>query len=113
MPEDKNESPPSLPDIYEITLTGIPDLVNLKYGSPVAFPGRMVEADVLSSIARIQASGILPSITPEIVLFSSHTLFELTFSVSAIAGGFYKQLNTLHGCIESLLFVRLLIYYIL
>ena len=80
-----------------ITPTGVPNLVNLKYGSPVSMPEKLVEQDVMDSLARLRKAGTIYTTPPEIALFSSHTPFELTVPVSAIKNGFYKELNELHG----------------
>lgn len=94
---DAREKLPDLPGIYEITPTGVPNLVNLKYGSPVPMPEKLVEQDVMDSLARLRKAGTVYTTTPEIALFSSHTPFELTVPVTAIKNGFYKELNGLHG----------------
>jgi len=94
---DARENLPDLPGIYEITPTGVPNLVNLKYGSPVAMPEKLVEQDVMDTLARLRKAGTVYTTTPEIALFSSHTPFELTVPASAIKNGFYKELNGLHG----------------
>lgn len=93
----RQQSLPKLPAIYEITPSGVPNHVNLKYGSPTALPDEFVKADVMASLARLRSAGTFPITTPDIALFSSHTPFRLTAPVSAISSGFYKQLEALNG----------------
>ncbi|KAK3942850.1 FAD/NAD(P)-binding domain-protein [Diplogelasinospora grovesii] len=92
------ESLPKLPGIYEISPTGIPDLVNLKYGSPVPLPDEDVRADVMACLSRLREAGTLQiNEKPEIALFENHGPFGLAVPVSPIEGGFYKQPNKLNG----------------
>jgi hypothetical protein len=97
MAMNTRENLPDLPGVYEITPTGVPNLVNLKYGSPVALPDNQVEADVMASLARLRKAGTFETGIPEIALYSTHTPFELIVPVSAIANGFYTKLNALNG----------------
>jgi len=95
------ENLPSLPAIYEITPTGIPNTLNLKYGSPHSLSEDAVKAEILRSLARLRrASPQLfksPHSNPEFALFVSHDPFGLTVPVSAINDGFYDKLNSLNG----------------
>jgi hypothetical protein len=89
---------PRLPAIYEITPTGIPNLVNVKYGSPVALSDEDVTADVMAGLSRLRGAGtVRTDLEPQVALYSSHTPFELTVPVSAIQSGFYGRLNALNG----------------
>jgi hypothetical protein len=54
-------------------------------------PEKLVEQDVMDSLARWRKAGTVYTTPPEIALFSSHTPFELTVPVSAIKNGFYKE----------------------
>jgi hypothetical protein len=92
-----SESLPNLPGIYAINPTGIPNLVNVKYGSPTVLPDDQVKSDVFHSLALLRTAGTVQTTTPEIAFYSAHVPFELTVSVSAIANGFYRHLNALQG----------------
>lgn len=101
---------PHFPGIYSLDRTGVPNLVNVKYGSATHIAPDIVKADILASIRRLRAAGVFdgPNTTapsssanapdPEIAIFSDHTPFELHVSAEAIARGFYKQLYALQGC---------------
>jgi hypothetical protein len=94
---NNQEALPTLPGIYEITPTGIPELFNLKYGSPGTVAVEKVLADILSGLNRLQMVGTLPTTPPNIVQVTSHTPFGLTVPVSAVKSGFYNRLNDLNG----------------
>jgi hypothetical protein len=75
----------------------MPNLFNLKYGSPVVLSDDQVKANVFSSLDLLRTAGTFQTTTPEIAFYSRHTPFELTVPASAIASGFYRQLNALQG----------------
>jgi hypothetical protein len=52
---------------------------------------KLVERDVMDSLARLRKAGTVYTTPPEIALFSSHTPFELTVPVSAIKNGFTRS----------------------
>jgi hypothetical protein len=96
---------PSTPGIYIISPTTIAGLCTLYYTSPTLIANEEVQADILATIARLEAPTKLHSLsaagvgtgTPEFVEFHNHSPFELTVSTEAIKGGFYGQLNKLQG----------------
>jgi hypothetical protein len=88
---------PSTPGIYRIVPTDIAGLFTLYYTSPSLMTDEEVQADILATIARLEAPTELWTGTPEFVEFNNHSPFELTVSSEAIKGGFYGQLNKLQG----------------
>jgi hypothetical protein len=96
---------PSTPGVYRIVPSTIAGLFTLYYTSPSLMTNEEVQADILATIARLEAPTELHSLsaadvgtgTPEFVEFHNHSPFELTVSTEAIKGGFYGQLNTLQG----------------
>jgi hypothetical protein len=88
---------PSTPGIYRISPTNIAGLFTLYYTSPSLMTDEEVQADILATIARLEAPTKLWTGTPEFVELHNHSPFELTVSTEAIKGGFYAQLNKLQG----------------
>lgn len=98
---DTTENLPELPGVYQITPTGIQNLVNLKYGSPTKLSKVMIARDVFESLKRLAAAQTIQSPTASVALFASHTPFELTVPVPAIRNGFYKKINTINGHLST------------
>ena len=88
---------PSLPGLYGITPTRIPDLFDIKVGSATALSDAQVKTLIASSVLRLRTAGTLNTTAPEFTAYESHTPFELTVPKEAIAGGFYKKLYALQG----------------
>ena len=89
---------PKLPAIYNIYPTGVPGLLNVKFGSTYALPDHEVKKQVFASVSRLGAAGFSNSSSAaEFVAYAGHVPFELTVSQKAIAAGFYKQLYGLQG----------------
>jgi hypothetical protein len=88
---------PPLPGLYGVSPTGIPDLYNVKYGSPSPLPDEQVRRDIRTEIERVAKAGTYPVVFQDLEVFSSHTPFELHVTPEAIAGGFYRRLNALQG----------------
>ncbi|HEV7960926.1 MAG TPA: FAD-dependent oxidoreductase [Actinoplanes sp.] len=88
---------PPLPGLYGVSPTGIPDLYNVKYGSPSPLPEEQVRRDIRTEIERVAKAGTYPVVFQDLEVFSSHTPFELHVTPEAIAGGFYRRLNALQG----------------
>lgn len=87
---------PPLPGIYIIDQTGLPGLVDVKYGSPTVLPDDEVKNNIITGILRLKNDN-LSTTRGEFVAFQNHSPFELTVSASAIAAGFYKNLYALQG----------------
>jgi hypothetical protein len=85
---------PPLPGLYGVSPTGIPGLYNVKYGSPAPLTDAQVKRDIQAQIERVSG---YPIKYQGLVTYSSHTPFELHVSPSALAGGFYRRLNSLQG----------------
>jgi hypothetical protein len=90
---------PQMPGVYDIVPSGIPDLFDIKYGSPHSVPDEYVQKEIIDYIKKLQANGFTNNVTsePEFVRFKSHAPFELTVSPGAIQAGFYKDLYALQG----------------
>jgi hypothetical protein len=88
---------PPLPGLYGVSPTGIPDLYNVKYGSPSPLPEAQVRRSIRTEIERVAKAGTYPVVFSDLEVFSSHTPFELHVTPEAIAGGFYRRLNALQG----------------
>lgn len=104
-----------LPALYQLTPSGIPGLINAKFGSLYKLADNVVKQQIISSIAKLQLNRtgennpevsraflnqfVVLSLTPtpQFAVYSSHTPFELTVPSDAIAGGFYKKLYSLQG----------------
>jgi flavin-dependent amine oxidoreductase len=88
---------PPLPGIYSISPTGIPNLHNIKYGSPVPLSETQVRAAVVADVKRLRTAGTQPTTTPEFAVFAAHNPFEMTVPASAVQAGFYRKLYALQG----------------
>jgi hypothetical protein len=92
-----------LPGIFEITPTGVPNTLNLKYGSPHHLPVERVKQDVLECLDRLHR--VSPDlfqdgwdhINLEIALLVTHRPFGMTVPVSAFNDGFYDRPRALNG----------------
>lgn len=93
---DTPENLPHLPGIYCVLQTGVPGLVDVKYGSPTELSDEEVKENIIADILRLKNDNITTT-AGEFATFSSHNPFELTVSTNAIAGGFYKELYALQG----------------
>jgi hypothetical protein len=85
-----------LPGIYGFNPTGIPGLLNVKYGSVSSISDEEVVVDIAKSISRLAAANGLES-DPTLEIYSSHCPFELKVDAEAIKGGFYGRLMKLQG----------------
>lgn len=63
-----------LPGIYKLSPTGIPGLLNFKFGSPKAFSDSEVKKKISSSVTGLQLPAKRPSV-PELAVYSSHVPF--------------------------------------
>jgi len=81
-----------------IQQTQVTGLYVVDYGSPHNISNDQVKADVLATLARIDAAnGFSTNSTPEIVAFDNHSPYELRVPSEAIKNGFYGDLNALQG----------------
>ncbi|KAI1940424.1 hypothetical protein LOZ66_002018 [Ophidiomyces ophidiicola] len=85
---------PELPDIYWITPTIIPDVYDVKAGSPHTLREEDVKTEMINKLKLFQAKG---SKSPEFVAWSNHSPFGATVPRGAIKTGFYKKLYALQG----------------
>ncbi|RDW79862.1 hypothetical protein BP6252_04500 [Coleophoma cylindrospora] len=88
---------PTLPGIYSLTQTGIPGVVEFKYGSADSLNNTFVKQDILAATKRLQVIGKNASAEPELAIYYSHTPFECHVSAEEIKNGFYKKLIALQG----------------
>ena len=89
---------PKLPAVYDIYTTGVPGLLNVKFGSTYAMPDHEVKKQIFASVSRLGAAGFSnTSSAAELVAYDAHVPFELTVPEKAIAAGFYKKLYALQG----------------
>ena len=89
---------PSLPGLYFIHPSRVPDLYVAYYGSPYPLSNDQVKADVLATLARINAANGFPTNgTPEFVAFQNHSPWTLKVPIKAIESGFYSDVNALQG----------------
>lgn len=91
---------PRLPGSYSIYPTGLPGLLNVKFGSPSVLSDDTVKGYIISAIRRLGEKGTFPGAgTKEIefVEFQGHNPFECTVNADAIRKGFYKDLYALQG----------------
>lgn len=88
---------PPLPAIYGLSQTGIPGLINVKYGSADTVSDKFVMQDILAATKRLQVVGKNESAEPELAAYYSHTPFECHVSAEHIREGFYKKLIALQG----------------
>ena len=87
---------PVIPGIYALTVTHVPGLHSVQFGSVTELSDEEVKRAIISSVKNIKFPGKEPS-EPELAVFSSHIPFELTVPTKAIASGFYKDLYALQG----------------
>lgn len=91
---------PRMPSLYALRGTGLPGLVDVKFGSSSILSDAEVKAAVEASIKSLGTSEVVPgagSQDIEWVAYKSHSPFELTVSVQEIQSGFYKKLYALQG----------------
>ena len=90
---------PQLPAVYSIYPTGLPGLLNVKFGSPYPLPDPEVKKQIFASIDRLGAAGFSnsSSAAAELATYAGHVPFELTVPAQAIADGFYEKLDGLQG----------------
>ncbi|CAM3790985.1 FAD-dependent oxidoreductase [Kibdelosporangium persicum] len=88
---------PSMPGIYILAPTGIPDIFIAYYGSAQPLPDAHVRADIVAALDRLQNTGVIPATRPRFEMFSSHAPFLISVSARDIANGFYRRLNALQG----------------
>jgi len=69
---DMQYNPPVLPGVCQISLSGAPRLLNVKFGSAEGIPDAEVQQTILSGVKQLQVPGKTPS-DPELVVYSSHT----------------------------------------
>jgi hypothetical protein len=86
-----------LPGWYGLTVTGVPDLWGVKYGSGEPVPDHAVRAAIVADIRRLRAAGSYPVELVGLEIFKAHRPFELVVSPGDIAGGFYRRLYELQG----------------
>jgi hypothetical protein len=87
---------PSLPGVYGIFSTRVPDLKWVVYGSSTFMTNEEVKRDLVDNLLRIRHPNITVT-QPEVVAFQSHAPYELTVTGDAIQNGFYRQLEALQG----------------
>ncbi|KAI0767756.1 hypothetical protein C8Q74DRAFT_1458039 [Fomes fomentarius] len=98
---------PKLPAAYGFSPTGVGGLVTVEYGAPAGTPAHLTTDDavkehILETLARLRRSAAMnfttpETQTPEFVVFSNHSPFELTVGAEAIKRGFYRELYALQG----------------
>ncbi|RSM77322.1 FAD-dependent oxidoreductase [Kibdelosporangium aridum] len=88
---------PSMPGMYLLAATGIPEIFIAYYGSSRPQPETRVRADILGALGRLQSTGVLPTTQPRFEMFASHAPFLLSVSGRDIADGFYRRLSALQG----------------
>jgi hypothetical protein len=78
---------PDLPATYEITPTGVPNTLNLKYGSPHTLSSDQVQKDIVATLKKLHqaSSDVFPTggdpANLEAVLLTSHDPFGMTVPV--------------------------------
>ena len=95
---------PVLPGSYAFYPTGVPDLTNVKYGSPdgIALSDEEVQANILKELTRLRETGAVNFTTPAgtqptFAVYSNHSPFALKVNKEAIKAGFYRSLYGLQG----------------
>lgn len=86
-----------LPGWYGLTVTGVPDLWGVKYGSNAPVDDRVVRATIVADIERLRTAGSYPVTLERLEFFKAHNPFELVVPASDIAAGFYRGLYGLQG----------------
>ncbi|KAI9929379.1 hypothetical protein MW887_000848 [Aspergillus wentii] len=88
----------TLPGLYEIANTELPEIYQVEYGSTSPLPEEDVKSDILKSIRNLKRTGLANgTVDPRFVEFRSHTPYLLTVPADAIKEGFYKKLYSLQG----------------
>ncbi|KAI5790969.1 hypothetical protein FPQ18DRAFT_293187 [Pyronema domesticum] len=90
---------PVMPAIYRVTTSGIPGLMDVKFGSETPMDEADVKRQILKSLQRLKKTGLKTSLGEGGVLegFKSHAPFEMTVGIESIADGFYRKLYGLQG----------------
>jgi putative NAD(P)-binding protein len=88
---------PPLPAVYTISPTAAPSLWNVTYSSPVLMSETDARAAITATIQRINSAGSFPVVLDRFEVFANHTPYALHVPTSAIAAGFYNDLNALQG----------------
>jgi hypothetical protein len=96
MAANTRDNLPVLPGMYGLQPTPLPGYYVALYGSSFWLPDNVVQNDIVNSINRLSATYPGASFG-QWITFSSHAPFEMQVSSSAIANGFYSQLNALQG----------------
>ncbi|MDQ7910229.1 FAD-dependent oxidoreductase [Phytohabitans sp. ZYX-F-186] len=86
-----------LPGFYGLTVTGVPDLWGVKYGSDGQIADATVRAAIVAGIERLRTAGSYPVELDGLEFFKAHNPFELVVRPGDIAGGFYRRLYGLQG----------------
>jgi len=86
-----------LPGWYGLTVTGVPNLWGVKYGSTEPIGDRVVRARIVADIRRLREAGSYPVELAGLEIFKAHNPFELVVRPGDIAGGFYRRLSGLQG----------------
>jgi hypothetical protein len=86
-----------LPGFYGLTVTGVPNLWGVKYGSDGPVSDRAVRAAIVADIERLRTAGSYPVELVGLEIFKAHNPFELVVRPGDIAGGFYRRLYGLQG----------------
>lgn len=86
-----------LPGFYGLTVTGVPDLWGVKYGSTGPLGDHAVRAAIAADIERLRAAGTYPVELAGLEIFKAHNPFELVVRPDDIAAGFYRRLYGLQG----------------
>ncbi|KAJ5647328.1 FAD/NAD(P)-binding domain-containing protein [Penicillium lividum] len=100
---DTQQNIPKLPGVYLVTGTAIDGIFDIKYGSPSPLPDKDVQREILSYVTKLQDNGIAEKVpgNPEFVAYKSHAPFELTVSRDDIEDGFYLDLYSLQGYLNT------------
>lgn len=88
---------PRFPGVYNFYPTGVPGLLNVKWGSPTVISDDAVKAAITGTLDKLVANGVISQGKPEFVAFSCHNPFQCEVSADAIRKGFYKRLGDLQG----------------
>lgn len=86
-----------LPGWYGLTVTGVPDLWGVKYGSTGPVGDQAVRAAIVADLRRLRRAGSYPVELEGLEVFKGHNPFELVVRPGDIAGGFYRRLYGLQG----------------
>jgi hypothetical protein len=86
-----------MPGLYAVNPSPVPDLFNVKYGSPVPLTDDHVRAEIRSALERVQVPGLGPIQFGGFEIFKSHAPYALIVSPAEIRDGFYSRLQQLQG----------------